>query len=207
MSDKSKKILTYIVVALVIGAVCFFAGRSTIKTRTITWVKYEKGKTVTIYKDSLVPVYVSKPADTLDVLLAAIQSGKFNDLFPVRDSIIYITKDDSSAVIRDWATERFYEETLFDIDTVGTEKVKMRLQYNKLQEISGTFVPVVKTVGEKELLVKKYSPFVGGGITTMPEIVANAGIFFEDKYGVSLLYEYNWEIKKHAVGITALYKF
>ena len=41
----------------------------------------------------------------------------------------------------------------------------------------------------------------------MPEVVANAGIFFEDKYGVSLLYEYNWGIKKHAVGITALYKF
>lgn len=205
--NKKTKIILCIVAALAIGVICFFAGRSTIKTKTIKWTKYEKGEPIEIYKDSLVPVYVNKPVDTLNVLLAAIQSGNFNDVFPKKDSLIYVTKEDSAAVILDWATERFYEEKLFDIDTVGTETVKMRVQYNRLQEISSKFVPVVKTVGEKEIIVKKYSPFVGGGITTMPAVVANAGMFFEDKYGISLMYEYNWEVKKHAFGVTGLYKF
>lgn len=207
MSDNAKKIIGYVIAVLIVLAIGFFVGRSTIKTKTVKWVKYVKGDPIEVVKDSLVPVYVNRPIDTLNVLLAAIQSGDFDDVFPVRDSIIYVTKEDSSEVILDWATERIYEEKLFDIDTVGTETVKMRVQYNRLQEISSTFVPVVKNIGEKEIIVKKYSPFVGGGITTMPAVVANAGMFFEDKYGVSLMYEYNWEIKKHAVGVTALYKF
>ena len=41
----------------------------------------------------------------------------------------------------------------------------------------------------------------------MPEITANAGVFFEDKYGVMAAYVYNWDINKHAVGAAFLYKF
>jgi len=207
MSDSTKKILICIGVLLIIGVIGFFIGRSTIKERIITVTKYEKGDPVTIYKDSLVPVYVNKPIDTTNVILAAIESGDFTDLFPVRDSIIYVTKDDTSAVLLDWATERFYKETLFDIDTVGTEIVNFKVQYNRLQEINGTFTPVIKHTTETVEKVKKFAPFVGAGITTAPEVVVNAGMFFEDKYGVSALYEYDWGLNRHVAGITALYKF
>ena len=207
MSSKTKKILACVIAALAICAIGFFIGRSTIKTKTIKWVTYEKGETILIYKDSLVPVYVNRPIDTANVLVAAIASGNFTDLFPVRDSIIYVTKDDSTAVILDWATERIYHETLFDIDTVGTEKVDLTVQYNRLKEIKGTFNPTTKTVTEKEYIVKKYAPFVGAGIVSTPEVVVNAGMYFEDKYGISAMYEYNWALKTHNFGVLALYKF
>ena len=207
MSDNTKKTILYIVAALAILAAGFFIGRSFIKTKTVTFVKYEKSDPIIIKKDSLVPFYVHKPVDTTNVILEAIKSGRFTDLFPTRDSLIYVTKDDSSAVIRDWATERWYRETLFDIDTVGTEIVDFKVQYNRLQMINGVFTPVAKTVNTTETIVKKYSPCVGGGITTAPEFVVTAGMFFEDKYGFSFIYEYDWVLKRHVGGMTALYKF
>ena len=207
MSDNTKKILLYVIFGLLLIAAGFFIGRSMIKTKTVKVVKYVLSEPVIINKDSLVPVYVIKPVDTVNVIADAIKSGNFTDMFPVRDHIVYVTKDDSTAVIIDWATERVYKETLFDIDTVGTEIVDFKVQYNRLQSINGTFTPVVKTITEETTVVKKFSPFIGGGITTAPELVVNAGIFFDDKYGVSALYEYNWELKKNVVGMTALYKF
>lgn len=207
MSENFKKIAGTILLILAIAAIGFFIGRSTIKTKTKTITKYEKGDTVKITKDSLIPVYTNRPVDTANVLLAAIKSGKFDDLFPKRDSIVYVTINDTTAALLDWATERQYKETLFDIDTVGTETVELKVQYNRLQAINGYFVPVIKTVETTEVLTKKYSPFIGGGITTQPSVVANAGIFFEDKYGASLLYQYDWQLKKNNVGLTFLYKF
>ena len=210
MSEKTSKILkavSYILLVLLIAAGGFFGGRSTIKEKEIKWVKYEKGKTITVTKDSLVPVYVNKPIDTTNVILAAIKSGKFNDLFPVRDNIIYITKQDTSAVLLDWMAERYYDELLFDIDTVGTEKLQLRVQFNRLQGIKSTFTPVVKHVYEKEVRVKKFSPFVGVGITTASELATTGGLFYDDKYGAQLTYEYDWVLKRHVAGLSVLYKF
>lgn len=207
MTEKSKKILWIIVGVLIVAAIGFFAGRSTIKPRIITKTIYEKGEPIIIKKDSLVPVYIKKPVDTTNVILAAIESGNFTDLFPVRDSLIYVSKEDTSAVLLDWASERFYEEKLFDIDTVGTEIVKFKVQYNRLAEIEGIFTPVVKIIENTEIQTKKFAPFVGVGITTMPEATVNVGAFMDDKYGAAVRYEYNWDIKKHALGLEVLYKF
>lgn len=196
-----------ILIILIVGALCFFAGRSTVKKKTEIITRYEKGDTVKITKDSLVPVYTVRPIDTTNVLLAAIKSGKFNDLFPVRDSIVYVTPQDTSLALIDWATERVYNETLFDIDTVGTETVNLKVQYNRLQEINGFFVPVIKNVQTTEIYTKKFSPFIGCGVTTNSQAMANAGLFFEDKYGVSLLFLRDFENKKNAAGLTVMYKF
>ena len=209
MTDKAKKRFSYTVLFLGLLAIGFFVGRSTFKPKIVTEIVYEKGDTVTITKDSLVPVYIKKPIDTTNVILAAIKSGKFTDLFPVniKDSLIYITKEDTAAVLLDWATERVYKETLFDIDTVGVENVELKVQYNRLQSINGTFVPVIKNVNTTVTKTKNIAPFVGAGITTAPEMVLNAGMFIQDKYGAMFLYEYDWQMKKSAAGLTVLYKF
>lgn len=207
MSEETKKSLWYLAICLIVLAIGFFIGRSTIKKPGDPQIIYVPGDTVKITKDSLVPVYIKKPIDTANVLLDAIASGNFDDLFPVKDSIIYVTKDDSSAVIRDWATERLYDETLFDIDTVGTEQVQIQVQYNRIGWIKGTFVPIQKQTTITEEKVKKFAPFVGAGITTMPEIGADAGVFLDDKYGVALRYLYDWERSKHAAGLSVYYKF
>ena len=211
MSEESKinwwkvALISLVALGLFIGG--FAVGRKTIKPKPPTPI-YVPGDTVTVDKPYPVPVEVNKPVDTANVIQACIKSGKYYDLFPekVRDSIVYITPEDTSMVLNDWATERIYEEKMFDIDTVGSATVKAKVQYNRLTWLNSTFVPVVKTVVEPAK-IKKYSPFVGVGITTAPGALGQAGVFFEDKYGFSALYQYNWDINQHIVGTAFLIKF
>lgn len=201
------KVALYAIVILGLLATGFFIGRKTIKPGEPDIV-YVPGDSIHVDVPYPVPVYVNKPVDSLNVLLALIKSGKYYDLFPekVRDSIVYVTKDDTSAVIRDWATERFYEEKVFDIDTVGTAIVRAKTQYNRLTFLGTTFKPVTKVVTNYHP-VKKYSPFVGLGLTTQPTVAGQAGMFFEDKYGFSGLYQYDWTNNNHIFGAMFLMKF
>lgn len=195
--------------ALAIALGIFIAGRQTVKPKTETATEYLPGEPIEIEIPVPVPVEVIKPIDSANVILDCIKSGKFADLFPerVRDSIVYVTKEDTAAVLIDWATERIYEQKVFDIDTVGTATIKAKSQYNRITWLSSTFVPVVKHTTVTDVIRRKYAPFAGAGITTMPEIVINGGMYFDDKYGISLLYEYNWQVEKHAVGLMGTYKF
>ena len=192
-------------VALAVGG--FVVGRKTIKIDP-PGVIYVPGDTISVNVPFPVPVEVVKPIDTANVLRACIESGKYYELFPekIRDSIIYITKADTAAVLLDWATERFYEEQLFDIDTVGTAFLKAKVQYNRLASVNATFTPVTKVVTQP-YQIKKYSPFIGGGLTTQPSVLGQAGLFFNDKYGFSGLYMYDWEANKHIFGTSFLLKF
>ena len=207
MKESTWKYLFIGLVALLLFGGGFYLGRSTIK-QPKPEVIYVKGDSITVEKPFPVPVEVIKPADTANVIIACIKSGRYYELFPekIRDSIIYVTKDDTTAVIRDWATERTYREKMFDIDTVGTATVTAKVQYNRLTWLGSTFTPVVKTIVEPQP-IKKFSPFVGVGITTMPSVTGQVGVFFEEKYGFSGVYQYNWETKKHIFGTGFLYKF
>jgi hypothetical protein len=187
----------------------FFTGRKTMVPETDTQTVYIPGDTIEISVPVPVPVQVVKPVDTANVILDCIRSGKYAEMFPEikKDSIVYVSKEDTSAVLADWATERIYEEKVFDIDTVGTATVRAKTQYNRLTWLGASFVPVTKETTVTNVVSKKYSPFIGFGITTMPEAVLNGGLYFDDKYGMSIMYEYNWQIRKHAVGFMGTLKF
>lgn len=206
-TNKYWKIAFIVLCGLLLLGLGFFAGRKTIKTPD-PGVIYVPGDSIKVEVPYPVPVEVNKPVDTMNVLLSCIKSGKYYDLFPerVRDTVIYVTKDDTTAVINDWATERVYSEKVFDIDTVGTAIVNAKVQYNRLTWIGTTFTPVQKVVIMPQP-IKKYSPFVGGGLTTMPSVVAQAGMFFDDKYGITGLYMYDWNLNTHIFGSTFLLKF
>jgi hypothetical protein len=211
MSEKNInwwKVALIALVAFGLLAGGFILGRRTIDPPTPPGPIYVPGDTVYVDKPYPEPVYVNKPTDTANVILACIKSGRYYELFPekVRDSLIFVTPEDSSLVIRDWATERFYVEKLFDCDTVGTLTVKAKTQYNRLEWLNTTFVPVTKVIA-KPTPVKKYAPFAGGGITTSPSVLGQAGVFFDDKYGFSGVYQYDWDRKKHVVGTAFLLKF
>lgn len=205
----SKRLSTILLIGAILLALVggFFIGRKTIKPEKPD-VVYVKGDSIKVDVPYPVPVEVVKPVDTANVILACIKSGKYYELFPekVRDSLIYISKEDTTTVILDWATERFYEETLFDIDTVGTATVRAKVQYNRLSWLNSTFTPVTKVVITPQP-IKKYSPFVGVGLTTMPTALGQAGLFFEDKYGFSGLYQYDWVNNNHIFGGMFLLKF
>lgn len=201
------KVALFALIIAGVGVGCFFIGRKTIKIDP-PGVIYVPGDTVSVDVPYPVPIQVNKPIDTANVIRACIKSGKYYELFPerVRDSIIYVTKEDSTNVIIDWATERIYEHKVFDIDTVGTATIRAKTQYNRITFLNATFVPVTKVVTQP-YQVKKYSPFIGAGLSTSPSVITQAGLFIDDKYGFAGLYMYDWELKKNVFGTSFLLKF
>lgn len=156
-----------------------------------------------------VPVYVKKPIDSLNVLRNLIASGKYSEMFPekVRDSIIYVTKEDTAKVVIDWATERRYKETLFDSDSLGRFAFDAKVQYNRLQNFEYTFTPVQKEVNTTVKTTRKFLPYLGAGLDTKGAIQAQGGMFFNQDAGFGLQYRYDTKNKESAVGASFLYMF
>lgn len=208
--EKIKNLVKVLIVTAIALLAGFFAGRKTMPPAEVPpEVIYLPGEPIEVEKPYPDPVYIRVPVDSASVIAECVKSGRFTDLFPerIRDSVVYVTKEDTAAVLKDWATERFYNEKVFDIDTVGSASVAAKVQYNRIESMNVTFVPVQKSNTITNVVAKKYAPFVGGGITTMPEVIINGGIYFDDKYGASVLYEYNWNLKRHAVGVMGTIKF
>lgn len=156
-----------------------------------------------------VPVYVKQPADSLNILLALIEEGKYEEYFPerVRDSLIYVTKEDTAAVIRDWATERVYKETLFDTDTLGRFAFDAKVQYNRLQNFDYTFTPVQKQTETTIRTVRTFLPYVGAGLDLSGSVMAQGGVFVKQNAGLAVQYRYDTKLKEHTAGALFLYMF
>ena len=156
-----------------------------------------------------VPVYVKQPADSLNILLALIEEGKYEEYFPerVRDSLIYVTKEDTAAVIHDWATERVYKETLFDTDTLGRFAFDAKVQYNRLQNFDYTFTPVQKQTETTIRTVRTFLPYVGAGLDLSGSVMAQGGVFVKQNAGLAIQYRYDTKLKEHTAGALFLYMF
>jgi hypothetical protein len=156
-----------------------------------------------------VPVYVKQPADSLNILLALIEEGKYEEYFPerVRDSLIYVTNEDTAAVIRDWAAERVYKETLFDTDTLGRFVFDAKVQYNRLQNFDYTFTPVQKQTETTIRTVRTFLPYVGAGLDLSGSVMAQGGVFVKQNAGLAIQYRYDTKLKEHTAGALFLYMF
>lgn len=170
---------------------------------------YINGDTVKVEVPCPTPVYVNKPCDTLNIIMDCFKNGKYAEFFPekVRDSLIYIpTSEDTLAIIRDWATERAYEEKIMDSDTTGSATIRAITQYNRLTSLEADINPVIKEVPYivgPDLI----SPFVGVGISTNSSFNVQGGLFIKDDWGGSLMYQYDWQTKQNIWGINVMYKF
>lgn len=210
MSKKQIILIFSILLALVVG---FFVGRKTIKLPEPKPPVYIAGDTVKQEVPIPYPVEVIVPAevDTGDLIRYCVTNGLFTDLFPTDTIIQPQTQEDSikiyMAITSDWVKERRYQQNLFDVDTLGTCDIDLTVSNNKLQTLNYTYIPVIKQIETVVEYKKKFSPFVGAGFTTIPAIVGQAGMFFDDKYGVSYLYQYDYTNKKHIHGGTFLIKF
>ena len=207
MLSKKGKIIVILIAAIAVWLLGFFLGRSTISKKTVTEIKYLPGERIT--DTLLIPTPVKEiiPPDTVNIIKECVKKGKFSELFPerVRDTIV--TKQDSSMVISDWATQRFYSSTLFENDTVGKFSYNANVQYNRLQSFDYTFSPVTKTVTVREQYIKKFSPFLGAGMVDGPSFVINGGAFINEKWGFSILYMRDPQQRSNNFGGMVLYKF
>ena len=177
--------------------------REVVKKETV----YLPGDTVRTEKEKLVPYEVVVPVDTVDFLKTIVASGLYGELFPEKRDTVILEKEDSAAIMKDWMARRRYSETLFQSDTLGTCSVQLDVQYNRLYDLQCTYVPKTKVTTDVVTLKKKFSPFVGVGMTSSPSVVGQIGAFFNEKYGVSFQYQYDTNLKRHLYGGVVLYKF
>ena len=220
MSEEKKntwKIIVTVIVALLLVVGGFFLGRWTIKDKVKTVIEYVELPPVHDTITDIVPKYIISPADTADIIMDCVEKGIYSELFPTKvitDTMV-ITKEDTSVILKDWATARYYTETLFDIDTVGSCTINERIQYNRIDSLGYIFTPRQKTVTTEYQVVKVFSPFIGAGWQTSvgdkalqyQALQAEVGFFIKEKYGLSVDYQYDYMQKSHSVGGMLIYKF
>lgn len=161
------------------------------------------------------PYKVVEPIDTASIIAQCVRDGIYYELFPerVRDSIIYVTKEDTTAILRDYAAEKYYSDVLFDVDTLGKCTVDTKVQYNRLMAMSYEFVPVTKTQTNTVVKTKKFSPFIGAGISTLPSVGVCVGGYISEKWGLQVEGQYNINpagienFPKYDLGMKVLRKF
>ena len=199
-------VLAFLVIAAFIGGL--FLGRKIIPPITLP-PEYTPADTIKIEVPTPYPVSVKEPADTADIIAECVATGKYWELFPekVRDSLIYMpTSQDTLDIVRDWATERMYEEKIFDVDTIGTATIKAKTQYNRLTVLSAEVVPVIKNV-PYVVPPKKFEPFAGAGFNTASSLMVSGGAFVNGKWGGLLTYQRDFNVNKDIVGAQVIYKF
>lgn len=217
MTEKEWKYLFQAIVILGIGLLCFYLGRKTIKEPTPKVVtEYIKGDTIRDTIETLKPYKVVEPVDTLNIIKQCIKDGIYAELWPTRTEYkeIIVTKEDTTTIMKDWATKRYYSETLFDSDTLGTCKFDSEVQYNRMRVMSYEYTPVTKVVTKTEYVTKLFSPYIGAGALynpwdeiKNPMLQVNGGFFIKEKYGVQLQYQHAFTSKDDYIGGAILYKF
>lgn len=219
LSRKDWKNIFYLIVIFGIWLFGFYLGRTIIKVdKPDPDIVYIPGDTI---RDSIpkpIPFYVEAPVDTADIIKQCVKDGIYYELFPEKTKTvteyIEVTKDDTTAIMRDWATKRAYSEVLFDSDTIGNCTVNIETQYNRVNNIDYTFVPVIKTITYKEETIKLFSPYVGGGVmlnpwddAMNPIVNVKAGFFIKEKHGIQLDAGHALKSKEDFIGISYVRKF
>jgi hypothetical protein len=166
---KKRYVFILCVICLVAG---FFIGRKTVSYETE--VRYVQGEVI---RDTL---YLPDP------------------VYEVVPDTIYLIKHDTVQTLIDWNTERFYTWQPFN-DERGVLDISASLQFNRLQDLSYTFVPIYKEITKYRVNV--WQPYVGVSYSTFG-IVGIGGGFFRNNFGVEYQYQMGQEGRMgHLVGV------
>ena len=204
------KIAVIIIAVLAIFGLGFYIGRA----REPEVIVKEKIKYVelppvhdTLYKPK--PYEVIVPVDSMNIIMEAKLSGLLAELFPNdgKKDTVYVTKADTTAIMRDWASERLYKETLFDSDTLGRFSFSAAVKYNRLAKFDYTFVPMQKQTETTVKTTRKYLPYIGAGFDTGKGVLGQAGMFFHQDAGFALQYRYDTQLKQSTYGGMFLWMF
>jgi hypothetical protein len=151
-------------------AIGFFAGRQTVTYKEE--VHYVKGDTYS--------AYLSLPEPKATRLSGGL---RFSDI-TLPDSIVFPDNVDLRPTAYDWNLKRLYSETLFD-NQYGKLTLDASVQYNMLQDLKPTFVPIQKEV--IRYVSPTWIPFVSGSYSTLGYASVGGGVFYHD-WGVQLQY-------------------
>ena len=207
MSNKAKIAIILIVIALFWGF-GFWLGRKHAKIITKTKIEYIANPKITGVIVKPQPIREIKPIDTLRIVEECIAKGIYSEVFPKREFIKYVPdKSDSTAIMKDWATIREYQDTLYNNDTTGTFVLSSKVRYNRIERYAYEYTTVTKIVTNTERVVKGFSPFVGVGYISDGFGVVNEGFYIKEKYGFSGVYERDFINGKNHYGGMISIKF
>ena len=202
------KIAVMVIAALALFWGGFYLGKKRDpEVITKTEVKYVELPPIHDSIPKPVPYKVIEPVDSMNIIMEAKMSGLLAELFPERKDTVFITKADTAAVLKDWATERLYSETLFDSDTLGKFSFDATVKYNRLASFDYTFVPVQKQTETTIKTTRMFLPYLGAGMSLNGSIMAQGGMFFHQDAGFALQYQYDPKLKQNSVGGMFLWMF
>lgn len=148
------------------------------------------------------------PIDTCDIIGYCIKNELYTELWPrYTDTTFVPTKVDTMAILYDWVKIRDYDETLFDIDTLGKCDIHLQIQHNRLQELDYSYIPIQKEIITTIKKVNNFEPFISFGVISNPSIMGEVGCYFKQHYGIAGIYEYDTYQNKHCFGGKISYKF
>ena len=155
------------------------------------------------------PIRVIVPPDTAKIIEQCVKDGIYAELFPekVIEKEIYLTSEDTLAIVYDWATVRHYQETILDNDTIGTITVMGDVQYNRLRALEYELKLLQKQTEIETVIKRKYEPFLGATVFTDSRIQGEVGTFINGHLGASINYTRDLANDKNAFGIGLRIKF
>ena len=216
MTTTQWKNLFYVICAISILTFGFFLGRKTIKEpETKIEIEYLPGETITDTCYIVKPYKVDTPIDTLGIIQQCIKDGIYKELWPTKvvTEYVEVSKEDTTAIMKDWASKRYYAETLFE-NEYGTCSFNAEVQYNRMKLIGYNYVPITQTVTETKYVTKAFSPFMGlayltnpWGEVRNPMVQINGGFYIKEKYGIQAIYQRGFVNKNDYVGFGFNYKF
>jgi hypothetical protein len=216
-TERTWKILFHIIMILLFLTLGFFGGRKTLVQKEPEIItQYLPGETIIDSFYIKVPYKVIEPVDTLNLIKQCIKDGIYKELWPSRviTEYIEVTKNDSTILLKDWASKRYYSETLFDNNEYGKCIFNAEVQYNRLKLIDYSFTPIKQVITETKYDVKMFSPFIGLSYLSNPwdeirnpMIQINGGLYIKEKYAINLIYQRGFVLKNDYVGGGLIYKF
>lgn len=179
----NKTALTILAI-IILMAVSFFVGRSTIEIQTD--IKYIKGHTIRDTVEIPVPYEVKVPGETKYVTVYKRDSIG-------RETTEVDTLKSKDATIEDWNLERKYANAVFDNEN-GKFSYDLSVQNNRLSSFRYTYTPVHRQLPPKE---KVWQPYVSASYSTLNIIGVGGGIFY---HNLGFEYQYQRDLQYNDVG-------
>lgn len=154
------------------------------------WLGTRKGATEIVREEVR---YIERPATKIDTELfpkwvaECIELPRLQYTDTVREEVRIPA--DTAGIINDYFKRRQYELD-FSTDSTGTYKVQAVVYSNRLESASATIVPLQREIVTTIKEVRKFRPFVSGGVAIGNKVGASLGLggIIKEKHIVSAKY-------------------
>ena len=198
------KVAAYVVGIVAIFTIGFLCGRKVIE-KEVPVIEHHYIQLPPIHDSIIVkePKYVKLPTDTAKIIQQCINDGIYTELFPEKivEKEIFLTSEDTLAIVIDWASERTYSETIIDNDTIGRIDIEANVQYNRLKSIEYDLKLYQKETHTITNRKPMFEPFLGASVLTNGNGMVELGTFVRQNVGMSVIYDRDMTNKKNAFGI------